>query len=1546
MAAKLKLSLLILWIISLNTAKTYGQSYPELIFNFNYSFTACTANSVTITISFDGHADSNTFPAPNGGGTLTVLGFSNDSGPVQVTASSSCVNISKIVQVNFSGEGDCIQQIGFSSNGLNGSIKYVPELKLKAFANECGGATLSVMCPVSNISYTWQVNDENLSGWHTITGKSTQTIYVTREDLYFPGFSGGLYGSRIVRVIDPLYTNRVSDAKDLTFYAPGPDLSISSSNEPTCHGSDDGNIKINISSLVNYITHFTVNWDIKGSDGKYHPLGEHEASGSGYNITSLTAGKYLITVINNDQTDKYGVCSNSISATLNEPDKVAIQATTISPVMCRGGSDGKITVAASGGSGSGYVYTWSQNPSLKSNIATNLSAGTYTVSAIDSRGCTADAISPVVTQPSHAVSVSLSNKDYRGFGVRCAVSSDGEITAISRYTTGAVDYLWSKDGQPFGSDEADITGLTGGTYQVEIADDNHCMAISKSLTISPPPPIDFTLEETTTLTCAGGTDAIIETSITSGSITGVPLYHWLPGNEDTPSLVGVGAGNYTVQISDSEGCSTTKSIEISDPPVPLVTIKPLSDYHGSLIRCHAEESGSIAADVHEDEDPDLVPDDYTWFMNGGLYADGASQASLTDIGAGTYSLKIKYNGVCQVASPDFVLNEPDPVYLVVSATSNYHGKQISCTGASDGSIEVQASGGTGSSYTYLWDTGSIGNELSDAPAGTYNVTASDINGCQGTLQTRLADPEPVDVSITVVSDFNGVPISCSGSNDGRLLASASGGAGSFSYEWDDGTKGPNLTNLGKGNYSVSAIDINGCVANTGKELDEPSKITATVLSTSDFNGFGVSCFDAEDGSIEITGSGGTGNLSYAWQGRIDTTPALQNLESGTYTAVISDQNGCTAQKKIVLTEPAPTALSIADQTNVSCFGGLDGMIKLSGTGGTEDLTFSVDDKPWQLSPTFEELEAGKPYQFRVQDSNGCEASITTSLSSPSPIMITFAGIEPALCSKAIGSATGVASGGAGGYSYLWTDQASGQHVGSTASASDLMAGLYVLYVNDQNHCFDSASVAITSTDGPVLTIADKKDARCFDSNDGSASIDVSGGLQPYSYAWSDGSTKSTAYELKRGNYQVAVTDANHCTVATSVSIDSPPQLRDSLISSVSPKCNGYSDGSITVAASGGTAPYIYDWGQMSGPNVESLPAGNYTVQIHDAQGCEQDDSFELSEPDSISIKLKEAEEPTCSGDSNGKLAINASGGAGGYQYTWDNGSTKATLDSVAAGLYIVTVTDANNCSSQVAYNLPEPSPLQVDLGGSVTLCTGQSYLLDAGMNWQHYQWGSTTGISSDSAHIVVDQAGEYWVEVENALGCSARDTLRLETSNDLLQASFLIPDQAYVRDTVVMIDISWPVPERVEWQFPEEMDTIFDLNDIVFGRFDEPGDYKVNLTAHLGECVDEVGKFISIIDTVRLADDGRLGYHAALKEFTISPNPNDGRFSADIELAEEGPIEMTLWSSPEVLLVAHHDDQGASKYHFDFNIPFLPAGTYILRLDYRGGAAYKRVLIE
>lgn len=469
----------------------------------------------------------------------------------------------------------------------------------------------------------------------------------------------------------------------------------------------------------------------------------------------------------------------------------------------------------------------------------------------------------------------------------------------------------------------------------------------------------------------------------------------------------------------------------------------------------------------------------------------------------------------------------------------------------------------------------------------------------------------------------------------------------------------------------------------------------------------------------------------------------------------------------------------------------------------------------------------------------------------------------------------------------------------------------------------------------------------MNSDTGVLQVTAHGGNGDYNFVWNDVPGAALAPGLCRGVYTLEVADQLGCNNSETYIINEPERLDLRVIKRELPRCNSGCDGSMEVIASGGTESYTYAWAAgSSGPVQNLICAGSHSVTATDANGCVITETYDLGEPASLKLTLVENKPPVCHDGCDGALAVTTHGGAGGYSYHWNDGETDARNAALCPGTYSIQVVDANNCITSERYTVLNVPPVEIDLGGGRVVCEGQSHELDAGPQWKKVEWFVSGSVLWSGQKIQIAQPGVYTVKAIDINNCEATDQFVLETSNDLLQATMILAAEAQVGDTVVIIDVSWPLPDQIAWHFPEEMIKIRDNDDVVFGKFEDAGQYDITLSATLGLCHDEVTKTITILGETGDVEGGRLGAEDFVKAFTLHPNPNTGSFELEVEFADASPITITIWSFVNSTLISKTQETGSAGYRKHFDLNPITSGMYLLRIDFKGGHRTVRFLVH
>lgn len=328
-----------------------------------------------------------------------------------------------------------------------------------------------------------------------------------------------------------------------------------------------------------------------------------------------------------------------------------------------------------------------------------------------------------------------------------------------------------------------------------------------------------------------------------------------------------------------------------------------------------------------------------------------------------------------------------------------------------------------------------------------------------------------------------------------------------------------------------------------------------------------------------------------------------------------------------------------------------------------------------------------------------------------------------------GAASLTVSGGDGSYSYQWQ---SGQN---TPEIANLAAGIYALTVTDGENCTTTLSVTITQPD-PLVANALATSPSTFDGNDGTATANPDGGTPPYTFKWNGGSTEQTITGLSSGFYTVTVTDANGCTAEQTVEIFGGACDLAANLAGTNPACHGGFDGSATAMPLGGVGPFTFQWSNdATEETAQGLVAGNYTVVVTDANGCQFTASTTLNEPPLLTIIPIAVVNASCPGIPDGVAEVLSAGGTGSISVSWNNGEQGPLAVALPAGVHTATATDENGCTATLsvtitATNLEPP----VVLGGPVTLPLGPAGVIS--LTLQNLGVTATDNCTLDDAEIV------------------------------------------------------------------------------------------------------------------------------------------------------------------------------------------------------------------
>ncbi|MCX6257832.1 MAG: T9SS type A sorting domain-containing protein, partial [Bacteroidia bacterium] len=1009
----------------------------------------------------------------------------------------------------------------------------------------------------------------------TTTGGVTVYIYHWSNNATTQNLSGVAAGTYTVTITDQNGCTVTSSATLTQPVVLATTAAVSSNYNGygiSCNGGSNGNISLTITGgLTSYSYHWSNN-------------------ASTQNLTGVIAGTYTVTV-----TDING-CTATSSATLTQPTALSASAAVSTnfngySVSCNGSTNGGITLTVAGGL-TAYTYHWSNNATTQNLTA--IGAGTYSVTITDLNGCTATATA-TLTQPSVLTATATITSNFGGYSVSCNGSTNGSISLVPSGGVTAYIYHWSNN-----ATTQNLSNIGAGTYTVTVTDLNSC-TFTTSVTLTQPLAIIATATVTSNyngygVSCNGGSNGSINLAVSNG--ISPYFYHW-SNNSNVQNLVNVIAGIYTVTVNDIYGCTATATATLTQPAALAATATVTSNFNGYGVGCNGATNGTISLVVSGG----LTAYTYHWSNN-------ATTQNLSGVGAGTYTVTITDLNGCTVTA-SATLTQPPAITATATITSNFNGYSVSCNGSTNGSISLSVSGGA-TPYIYHWSNNATTQNLSNIGAGTFAVTVTDLNNCTQTTSVTLTQPSAISATATVNSNYNGYGVSCFGETNGSIHLTASGGITPYFYNWSNNDNTQNLNNAGAGVYTVTVTDQNGCTKTATATLTQPVEMIAVANVSTNYNGYGVSCYGASNGAINLTITGGITPLIYNWSNGA-TTHNISNIAAGIYSVTVTDLNGCQSVASIIITGPLALQASAVVTTDyngysVSCYDATNGNVDLMVDFGVTPYSYH-----WSNGATTQNLVnigAGS-YTVTITDANGCTQETGVTLTQPSMITsnislpLTYNGNGVSCHGATDANISLVVTGGLGSYTFHWSNDA------TTQSLTNVGAGTYTVSITDLNGCIVTNS--ITVSEPPLLTLLlTPVNVTCYGLNDGSITTTVTGGTTPYSYDWSNTAIIENLVNLGPGTYSLTLTDVNNCTVTGQDVITEPTAIMVTDTAITHQGCANENSGAIDITVAGGSTPYTFHW--SNGDTTEDLAnvaAGNYTVTITDAHGCSHVETYTI-----------------------------------------------------------------------------------------------------------------------------------------------------------------------------------------------------------------------------------------------------------------------------------------------------------------------------------------------
>jgi hypothetical protein len=952
---------------------------------------------------------------------------------------------------------------------------------------------------------------------------------------------------------------------------------------------------------------------------------------------------------------------------------------------------------------------------------------------------------------------------------RCA----GEAASFQVIANGltTLNYQWYHNGNIITGDTLSILyfatvnlGDSGTYYCIVSNNDGNVQSNFATLTVYPVPQVSFLIDS---ILCNDFSTGQISLTVSDGTTP----YSYLWNNLTTGSSVGnLTAGVYSYTVSDANLCTAIQDVTLTEPLAFSVSIAITE------VTCFDLNDGSITLAVTGATPP------YSF-----LWSTGATTQNINELSPGLYAVTITDNYDC-VYIQSMSLSAPSdlPMQTLLTVTS-----PVLCYG---GTANIDLEIGCGlSPYMYYWNNGATTQDLNGITAGCYTVTVYDSNeitpGNFNWSYNITGDNHSIVIPSNAPVLINGVSVT-SGDvigvfyNDGSVLKcggyTAWSGSNIAISAWADDIVSPQkdgfvtgevftwkvwLDSLGieipmnavymdslpnQGSYY--SFGMSGIVSLTGTLIPGQS-VTGSIcvsqpgllqISSQVTN---VSCYSIQNGSVNITITGGTSPYSYHWSNNA-TTEDINNLAAGNYQVTVTDLNNCIATAAYIITQPLVINAS-AQINNVSCFGESTGSISLTVTGGTMPYSYH-----WSNNHTTQNI-SGLPqgnYVVTVTDANNCTGIFTYNITQPVTGLTGSITSVNAFCYGTCSGSVQVSPNG-GVTPYIVVFNGTPDYT-APFFFTQVCAGSYMTVIIDANSCVNAYPVNISQPAAPLSVDVVPANILCYGTSTGSVISYVSGGTSPYTYLWSNSATTNNITGIPVGNYSVTITDEKFCTASDSAIVTQLPALTvNGIVTNVT--CNGFSNGSISLTVDGGTTPYSYMWNNgVTTQNLSNISSGNYSLTVTDLHFCSTTGSWYVSQPTAISITCVLGD-VSCAFGNDGFIDITVTGGVSPYSYQWSNSSSTQDINNLTYNTYFVTVIDANQCLATGQWTISQPvEMIATSQHNNVSCFGGNDGSIDisvtGGTSPYTYHWSNSSTLQDINSLT----AGTYSVTVTDQHNCT------------------------------------------------------------------------------------------------------------------------------------------------------------------------------------------------
>ena len=1019
--------------------------------------------------------------------------------------------------------------------------------------------------------------------------------------------------------------------------------------------------------------------------------------------------------------------------------------------------------------------------------------------------------------------------------------------------------------------------------------------------------------------CTGGT-ATYSVSAVAGAIS----YTWIPSG-GVNIVSGQGSNSIdvsvdsaaTLQVYAVHNCGNSAAVlfTISVNPLPSASI-PVGP---SVETC--EGSGYTLLVT-----TNAVSPSYQWY-NGASPIPGEVNPGFVPAVSGSYSCMVTDNASSPACSKTSnavsVTVNPNPVIISVNTSANdiCPGTAINLTAnvtpqttypfkadfepghilwnltnTSTGGVAADAEWKLRTS-TYLYgQTPFISND-----ASTFYLINSDAHGSGNTTRTTISSP-PIDLSNMSTAYLSWYHYFRSYSAGDSLIAVQISNDGGVSW---NNLKVYTTTQGSEVAFVKDSVNLSSYLGQNGLQVRFNYVATWGWYWAFDnvcISGLG-SQYDYSWSSNPIGFSGNTNPLN-------NVSPLVPTVFTVTVTNPVTT---CSSSGTISINVFSPPAIVANATADTICSGG---MVTLYGSGGIgytwdQGVSDGVAFSPAQT----------QTYTVTGTDANGCTntdsitivigSSLTASINASGPL--TFC------------DGSSVVLSASGGTSYLWSD-------GSTLSSLLVnSSGTYVVTVSDGSGCTASAAATVVVNSNPPLSCS-STNVICFGASDGTAL-----GSSPLNtgYAWSNGATTAFINGLAPGTYTLTLTDTgNGCYSTCSLMINEPTQLIASC-SGTAASCNS-ANGTAQVSATGGIPPYVYTWSNgASTASISGLAAGNYTVVVTDVNACTATCSVSISSPAGFSLSAT-VTDLTCYKSFDGSMFIQINGGVSPYTYLWSDGRTNKNRPAVRAGIYTITVTDANGCSSSLTLTVNEPAKLLGTKVKTPVSCNGGSdgscsLIITGGTPPYTYQW-NTVPVQTTAMATGLSK-GVYQCITTDANGCTRKNTVFI-AQPALLWISMSKTDVSInggSDGTCTATPAGGNAPYLYLW---DNGATTSNISGLVAGT------YTCTVTDSNG-CT--VSKSKNVNQPPLASEEQRIEEEDFVLQAKLFPNPNHGIFTIEIENPDRDMIKkIEILSGDGRKIYERNLHQNEVYLEEKFALENIPSGMYVLKILSRNQVLTKR----